>query len=115
MATQRLAALERLTLDASQRIEQGGDKEHDRGRNQTGGIYRNANELYDTHDTIDCRAHVIGFEFADEGVEFGRGWADAEEEWNFDEDDDEGADETYDAEDDEEVEVEYVGDAEREA
>lgn len=115
MATQRLASLERLALETSERIEEGGNKEHDSGRNQTGSIYRNANKLNNTHDSIDSGAHVIGLEFADEGVEFGRGWADAEEERDFNEDDDEGADEAYYAEDDEKVEVEYVGNAECEA
>jgi hypothetical protein len=49
-----------------------------------------ADPLYGAHYEVYGGAHVVGAEFADERVEFGRRWADAEEERYFDEDDDKG-------------------------
>lgn len=46
----------------------------------------------DAHGQIDSSAHVVGLEFADECVKRGRGRADAQEERDFDEENDEGAD-----------------------
>lgn len=45
-----------------------------------------------THDGVDGGAHVVRLEAADESVEGFGGWADAQEERDFDEDEDEGRD-----------------------
>jgi hypothetical protein len=79
MPTQRLAPLERLSLHTGQRIEHGRNKQHHRRCNQTRNINRDADPLYNAHDKVDGRAHVVGLEFADEVIEDGGGWADAQE------------------------------------
>ena len=92
MSAQRLAPLERLSLHTGQRIEHGRNKQHHRRRNQTRNINRDADPLYNAHDKVDGRAHVVGLEFADEVIEDGGSWANAQEERDLDEDYDEGAD-----------------------
>ena len=42
--------------------------------------------LHQAHDTVDASAHVVCREAANEGVEGWGGWADSEEEGDFDED-----------------------------
>lgn len=92
LPTQRLTALKLLSLDTRQDIKQRCEQQHDRGGNQAGRLGDNREPLDDGHDAVDCGAHVVRFEAADEGVEFGGCWADSEEERDFDEDYDEGAD-----------------------
>ena len=46
----------------------------------------------DGEDEVDGGAHVVCFEAADEAVEAGGGGTDAEEEWDFDEEDYEAGD-----------------------
>jgi hypothetical protein len=87
-----LAALELLALKARQRIEDGCDQQEYGCNDQAGRLGPDANPLYGAHHEVYGGAHVVGAEFANEGVEFGRGWADAEEERYLDEDYDEGAD-----------------------
>jgi hypothetical protein len=90
--------------------------------------------LYNAHDTIDGSAHIVGAEFADEFVKFRRGWADAKKERYLNKYNDEGAHpatlvrslgpvrtqgvgtvQAYDAERNNKVGVEDVGDAQRKA
>jgi hypothetical protein len=91
MTPQRLAPLERLSLHTRQRIEHGGNEQHHRRGNEIRDINRDADPLYDAHDQVDGRTHVICLESADEAVECGRRWADAEEEGDLNEDYDQGA------------------------
>jgi hypothetical protein len=77
-----------LSLDASQRIE-GGREQEENGRNDQTGRHRpDADPLNSAHYKVYGGTHVVGAEFADERVELGGCWADAEEEWNLDENDD---------------------------
>ena len=91
LSAESLAALERLALYAGQCVEEGSDQQKDGRSNQAAHICHDAYPLYDTHHSIDGSAHVVGAESTDEGVEFGRGWADSEEEGYLDEYDDECA------------------------
>ena len=98
MSPQRLTSLEGLSLNPRQRIERRCEKQKDGRHKERGALAARDNKrhpLDDAHDGVDEGAHVIGFEFADEGVEFGGGGADAEEEGDFDEDDYEGGDAGY--------------------
>jgi hypothetical protein len=89
LSTQCLAALELLPLEASKRIEDGSNQQKYSGNNQAGCLGPDADPLHCAHYKVDGGAHVVGSEFADEGIEFGRSRADAQEERDFDEDDDE--------------------------
>lgn len=71
--------------------------------------------LDDAHDEIDGGAHVICFEAADERVKGARGGTYPHQERYLDKQEDEGAYQADDAEDDEQVEVEDVGDSESKA
>jgi hypothetical protein len=132
-ATECFAALECLSLEASERVEDRGEEQKDGSDNQAGGLGPDAYPLHSAHDEVDGRAHVVGFEFANEAVELGRGRTDAEEQRNLDEDDDEGAYsvgdcqrggknlegmgfiQANDAKGDDEGRVENVGDSKRKA
>lgn len=92
LPTKCFAALELLALEARQCIEDGCDQQEDSRNDQASGLRPDADPLYDAHYEVYGGAHVVGAEFADEGVKFGRGWADAEEERYLDEDDNEGTD-----------------------
>ena len=92
MATQSLASDEALTLDASQCVEDGRDEQDNRSNNKTGCLDGKRDPLNDTHGKVDCGAHVIGLESADEGVKRRRRRADAQEERDFDKKDHERAD-----------------------
>jgi hypothetical protein len=133
LSTKRLAALELLALETSKRIEDCSKHQEDGCDNQACGHGPDADPLYGAHHKVDGSAHVVGAKLADEFVEFRRGWADAEEKRYFNEYDDEGAYPTtlvrletpcdrseevvqaYDAECDDKVGVEDVGDAQRKA
>lgn len=133
MAAQRLAADEALALDARQRVEGGRQQQEDGGDDEAGRLHDDAQPLHQAHHEVDDRAHVVGLEAADERVELGRGRADVQQQRDLDEDDEERADaeggvsqlSTYtsqtgvlqadDAEGDDGVGVEDVGDAQREA
>lgn len=91
LPTQCLATLERLALESSQGIKNGSNQEEDSCDNQASCLGPDADPLYSAHDEVDGGAHVVGAEFADEGVELRGGRADAEEERDFDEDDNKGA------------------------
>lgn len=73
-----LAADELLAPQTSQRVEDGGDSEHDSGGNETRGAGDETNPLDSTHSGIHSGAHVIGGEAADEGIELGGCGADTE-------------------------------------
>lgn len=109
LASQCLAALELLALESSKRIEDSSDQQKDCRNNQACCHGYDADPLYCTHGEIDSGAHVVRTEFANEGIELGGGWADAEEEGYLDEDDDEGAYQADNAKSDHEVGVEDVG------
>jgi hypothetical protein len=90
-ATECFAALERLSLEAGERVEDRGEEQEDCSDNQAGGLGPDADPLYSAHDEVDGRTHVVGFEFPNEAVKLGRGRADAEKQRNLDEYDYEGA------------------------
>lgn len=77
LSTKRLAALERLALETSERIEDRGNQQENGRDNQASCHGPDADPLNGTHDKIYGGAHVVGAEFADEGIEFSRGRADA--------------------------------------
>lgn len=91
LATERFAALESLTLESSKRVENGCQEQEDCRSDQATRTSRQTRPLHCAHDGVNGCAHVICLELADEGVEFGRRRADAEEEGYLDEYDDEGA------------------------
>lgn len=136
MAAQSLTRRELLLLQASKRIECRGNQQHDSGCDQTCRVADEREPLDYAHCGVDGGAHVVGFEAADEGVEFLGGRADAQEEGDFDEDEDEAGDavrdrsaemlrvgtmkpggcsQAQDAPEDDDVEVEDVGNAEGKA
>jgi hypothetical protein len=132
VTTQSLASNESLSLDTSQCVEGGCDKQNDGSDDKTGCLYGNRDPLNDTHGQVDGGAHVIGLESADEGVKRRRRWADAQEERDFDKEDNERADsvcrvstvylqesgcysQAYHGEQDDPVEEEDVANAETEA
>jgi hypothetical protein len=92
VTTQSLASNESLTLDTSQCVEGGCDEQNDGSNDKAGCLYGDRDPLNDTHGKVDCGAHVIGLESADEGVKRRRRRADAQEERNFDKKDHERAD-----------------------
>lgn len=89
VATQGLASNESLTLDASQCVEECCDKQNDGSDDKTGCFDGKRDPLDDAHGKVDCGAHVVGLESADECIKRGRGRADAQEERDFDKEDDE--------------------------
>lgn len=92
MSTQRLASHKPLSLESSQRITSRRDRQYNCCSNQAGRIQHERHPLYDCHDKVDCGAHVVCFKATDKLVEFLGGWANAEEERHFQEENDEGAD-----------------------
>ena len=80
-----------LALEAREGIEDGGDEQEDCGDDQAGCLGPNADPLHGAHDEVNGGAHVVGAEFADEGIERGRSRADTKEKRYLNEDDDEGA------------------------
>jgi hypothetical protein len=92
MTTQSLASNESLTLNTSQCVEGGCDKQDNGSDDKAGCLYGDRDPLDDTHGKVDCGAHVIGLESADEGIKRGRCRTDAQEERHFDKEDNERAD-----------------------
>jgi hypothetical protein len=86
LPTQRLTRRKLLLLEPRERIESRSNKQHNRSRDQARRVADQREELDDAHGEVDGGAHVICLEAADEGVEVLGGWADAEEEGDFDED-----------------------------
>lgn len=90
MSAQSLAALERLALETSKRVEDGSEGQEDGADDQAGRLRPDANPLYSAQHGVEPSAHVIRLNLADEGIELRGRWADAEEQRNLDEDDEEG-------------------------
>jgi hypothetical protein len=88
LPAKRLAALECLSPDTSERVEDGREEQEQRRCDQTSRPGYNAQPLHNAHDQVDGGAHVIGLESADESIEFRGGRADAEEERYLNEQDD---------------------------
>jgi len=115
-AAERLAAHERLALDAGEEVAQGRKRQEDGRRDQAGRPAEVAQPLRRRHGGVGCRAHVVGLNPADGGVERGRRRADPEEEGHLNEEDDEGGYQADDAEDDDhDVEGKDVGNAQGKA
>jgi len=115
LTSQRLTALELLSLDAGQRVERGREEQDDRGGDQGCRVPNERQPLDDGHDQVDGGTRVVRVEATDELIEFRGGRADSQEQRNFYEEDDEGAYEADHAPEDDDVEVEDVRYAEREA
>jgi hypothetical protein len=93
LSSKCLAVHECLSLDTRQQIQHSRDKKHNCGREEGGGVTCYQREpLHNRHDTVHRSARVVGLKTADEVVEFGRGRTDSQEQRDFDEEDDEGAD-----------------------
>ena len=90
LSTQSLAALERLALETSKRVEDGGEGKEDGAYDQTGRLRPDADPLYSAQHGVESSAHVIRLNLADEGVELGGRRANTKEQRNLDEDDEEG-------------------------
>ena len=90
LPAQSLAALERLALETSKRVEDGGEGQEDGADDQAGRLRPDANPLYSAQHGVEPSAHVVRLNLADEGIELGGRRADAEEQRNLDEDDEEG-------------------------
>lgn len=136
LAAQSLTRRKLLLFQTSKRIECRGNQQHNSGCDQTCRVADERKPLDYAHCGVDGGAHVVGFEAADEGVEFLGGRADAQEEGDFDEDEDEAGDAVWgrsagllrlgsirlgdcsqaqDAPEDDDVKVEDVGNAEGKA
>jgi len=74
-----------------------------------------AKPLDEAHGEVDTSAHVVCCESTHERIEFGRGRADTEKEWNFDEDDEEGAREAESPEENHYANMEKMRDAQGKA
>jgi len=70
-----------------------------------------AKPLDDAHGEVDTGTHVICCESTHEGIEFRRRRTDTEKEWNFDEDDEEGAREAESPEENHYANMEKMRDA----
>lgn len=90
LSTQSLAALERLALETSKRVEDSGERQEDSTNDQACWLRPDADPLYSTQYGVETSAHVVCLDLTDEGIELGGCRADAEEERDFDEDDKEG-------------------------
>jgi hypothetical protein len=91
LPAQRLATHEFILPQRSNPIKARSQQQDHGSGNKTCWVRSNANPLYDGHDEVDCSAHVVCGEAADEVVEFAGGGTDAEEERDFYEKDYEGA------------------------
>ena len=92
VTAQSLASNKVLAFDASQCIEHGREEQDNRSDDKTGRLDGKRDPLNDTHREVNCGAHVIGLESANECVERGRRRADAQQERDFDKQNDERAD-----------------------
>lgn len=90
LSTQGLAALERLALETSKRVEDGGEGEEDGADDQAGRLRPDANPLYSAQHGVEPSAHVVRLDLADEGIELGGCRADSEQQRDLDENDEEG-------------------------
>jgi len=90
LAAQCLAANKGLALDASKEIADARESEDDSGGNQASRSTDKRQPLHESHDAVGARAHVVGGDLANSGIERGRGWADAQEQGDLDEEDNEG-------------------------
>lgn len=92
LPSKRLTVHERLSPHPGQQVEHRGHQQEHRSRDETGRRGNQTQPLDQRHDTIDCCAHVVRLEAADEGIEPSGGRADAEKERDLDEEDYEGRD-----------------------
>ena len=79
MTSQCLASDKVLVLEACQRIARPRQQQHNPSSDQAAGLIRRAHKLHDSHDSIYGRPHVVGGESSNEGIELGRGRADAKQ------------------------------------
>ena len=79
LSTQSLAALERLSLQSSKCVEDGSEHQQHGCGNQASHPRGDAGPLYSAASGVECSAEVVGLDLSNKGVEFGRGWAKAEE------------------------------------
>lgn len=92
MPAECLAVDKRLPSNTRQRVERRRNQQQHGARDQRRRRREQAEPLHNGHDEVHGGAEVVGLEAADEGVEVGGGRADSEEQRDFDEEDDEGAD-----------------------
>lgn len=90
LSAKGLAALKRLALETSKRVEDGGEGKEDGADDQAGRLRPDADPLYSAQHGVEPSAHVICLDLTDKGIELGGCRADAEEQRNLDEDDEEG-------------------------
>lgn len=91
LAAQRLAADKGLALDAGKKVGNGSQaKEHSSRDQARGGAVGQAQPLDDAHDSVSARAHVVGLDFPDVGIERAGGRADSKQQRDLDKQDDEG-------------------------
>lgn len=115
MATKCLASNECLTADAGKQVTERRQGKEDSGGDETGRMEDAAQELHKSQGTVGSRSEVVGRDSANGRVEFARGRADAEKQWNLNEEDDERRHNSHGAKDDDgNPECEDVGDAYRE-
>ena len=89
MSTQGLATLERLALDTSKCVEDGGDHEKDGSDDQARCLRPDADPLYNAQYGVESSAHVVRLDLADKAIEFGGRGADTEEQRDFNKDNEE--------------------------
>lgn len=90
LSAQGLAALECLTLEASKRVEDGGEREEDGAYDQACCLRPNADPLYSAQHGVERSAHIVCLNLAHETIELRGRWADAKEQRDFDEYNEEG-------------------------
>lgn len=90
LSTKRFTTHKLILPRRSNSIERACNQQEHGSSDQTRGADDERQPLHQAHDAVDGRSHVVCAELAYEVVEFGAGWADAEEEGYFDEEDHEG-------------------------
>lgn len=90
LAAKRLASDEGLPLDAGKQVADASKQEEDGRGDQGAPPKRSADKLEDGHGEVCAGAHVVGRDLANKLIKLARGWTNAEEERDFDEEDKKG-------------------------
>ena len=85
LSTQRLRPRKVLIPQPCQQIENRRNQQHHCRGEQTARMRQQREPLRQRHDAVHTRTHIVGREAAHEDVEFFRGWADTQEERDFEE------------------------------
>lgn len=88
LSTQSLATLESLTLETSERVEDGSEHQDHSSRDQASHPCGDASPLHSAHGGVQSGAQEVGLKLANKSIELGRSGTDSQEQRNFEEEDD---------------------------